>query len=73
MTQCSSLIGPAGVQTVEECKRACLKKNGCTAIITDLAEHCTLKGCALPIPIPRGSEQGSVGHHLINGNYNEQN
>ena len=70
-TQCSNLIAPVGVSTVEECKRACLNKNGCTAIITDQAQHCVLKGCELPIPIPRVSEQGRVGHALLNGNYNK--
>ena len=60
------------MQTVEECKRACLNKNGCTAIVTDPAEHCTLRGCELPVPTPLASVQGSVGHQLINGNYNQQ-
>ena len=66
--QCSNIEIISG-KTVDECKQACLKKTGCTAISTNSMKECKLKGCPQPVSPPESTEIGWSGHYLLNGNY----
>ena len=50
-----------------DCKRSCLRKQGCTAIVLNSQKSCALMGCTQPVPEPITQQAGETGYHLKSG------
>ena len=72
--QCNSLGPPEYRNGLEACKRDCMKKESCTAIIVKKVSSvvsqfsCDLRDCDLPVPEPTSSPvDKSEGYYIATG------